>query len=271
MKQTTRAFTLIELLVVIAIIAILAAILFPVFAQAKEAAKKASDLSQMKQIGTAQMIYLGDNDDNFPHLTSCDADFSTFPANCAMWSSSTVLGPYVKNYDLFVSTVDPRVRFDDSDGFYPNMPASRPRKQLSYMANAFSSWSDGRTAFGVTDPIGVYTVDPNFSNSTSGTVSQSAISNVSNVIMLANGLHEYVGLFYASPGCEDIETDYCYVIKGVYDEFIPHTVRLSLPTDPLYKAWRKFSNRANFLFTDSSAKSLSPDDVDRPERWISNL
>lgn len=61
-----RAFTLIELLVVIAIIAILAAILFPVFAQAKTAAKKTSCLSQMKQVGTAAMIYLSDNEDKFP-------------------------------------------------------------------------------------------------------------------------------------------------------------------------------------------------------------
>jgi len=60
-----KAFTLIELLVVIAIIAILAAILFPVFAQAKEAAKKAADLSNLKQIGLASMMYLDSSDDQF--------------------------------------------------------------------------------------------------------------------------------------------------------------------------------------------------------------
>ena len=60
-----KAFTLIELLVVIAIIAILAAILFPVFAQAKEAAKKTQDLSNQKNLSTAQMIYSSDADDMF--------------------------------------------------------------------------------------------------------------------------------------------------------------------------------------------------------------
>ncbi len=58
-----KAFTLIELLVVIAIIAILAAILFPVFAQAKEAAKATTTLSNMRQIGVAQKMYIADNDD----------------------------------------------------------------------------------------------------------------------------------------------------------------------------------------------------------------
>lgn len=60
-----QAFTLIELLVVIAIIAILAAILFPVFAQAKNAAKGAVCISNMKQLGIATTLYLGDNDDVF--------------------------------------------------------------------------------------------------------------------------------------------------------------------------------------------------------------
>ena len=66
MQLNRRAFTLIELLVVIAIIAILAAILFPVFAQAKTAAKKTAALSNVKQTGTATLIYMGDFDDYLP-------------------------------------------------------------------------------------------------------------------------------------------------------------------------------------------------------------
>jgi prepilin-type N-terminal cleavage/methylation domain-containing protein/prepilin-type processing-associated H-X9-DG protein len=63
--KNNRAFTLIELLVVIAIIAILAAILFPVFAQAREKARSISCLSNLKQIGTATMMYAQDYDETY--------------------------------------------------------------------------------------------------------------------------------------------------------------------------------------------------------------
>jgi prepilin-type N-terminal cleavage/methylation domain-containing protein len=70
MKQERPGFTLIELLVVIAIIAILAAILFPVFAQARESARQATCLSNMKQIGTASMMYVQDYDETYPDQRS---------------------------------------------------------------------------------------------------------------------------------------------------------------------------------------------------------
>ena len=66
MQKGKKGFTLIELLVVIAIIAILAAILFPVFISARKTAQAAKCVSNLKQIGTAMNLYLGDNDDRYP-------------------------------------------------------------------------------------------------------------------------------------------------------------------------------------------------------------
>jgi len=99
-----RGFTLIELLVVIAIIAILAAILFPVFARAREAARQTSCRSNLKQIGTALMMYRGDYDELMPPLASGDGtgpyqmpDNST--GTYVLWHH--VLNPYIKNFALF--------------------------------------------------------------------------------------------------------------------------------------------------------------------------
>jgi len=120
-----RAFTLIELLVVIAIIAILAAILFPVFAQAKQAAKKTGDLSNLKQLGTALMIYTSDYDDTPPQTTWSERDVITrVRLHSAKIHWSYTMQPYVKNLDIFYSP-------GDQNPAVPNTPGCTTVAQMS--------------------------------------------------------------------------------------------------------------------------------------------
>ncbi|HEY3780279.1 MAG TPA: prepilin-type N-terminal cleavage/methylation domain-containing protein [Fimbriimonadaceae bacterium] len=96
-----RGFTLIELLVVIAIIAILAAILFPVFAQAKKAAKATADLSNLKQLDLACIMYSNDYDDTFSPGNGDDYLANTFERT---WIE--LQEPYIKTLALFQSPLD---------------------------------------------------------------------------------------------------------------------------------------------------------------------
>ncbi len=120
-----KAFTLIELLVVIAIIAILAAILFPVFAQAKEAAKKTQCLSNMKNVGTAVIMYLGDSDDMYPNTQRKPTlDEDATGATPVPWHN--VVNPYVKNGN---KTVTSGTGKNEIVGGVWNCPTSPDQKQ----------------------------------------------------------------------------------------------------------------------------------------------
>jgi prepilin-type N-terminal cleavage/methylation domain-containing protein/prepilin-type processing-associated H-X9-DG protein len=109
-----RGFTLIELLVVIAIIAILAAILFPVFAQAREKARQAACLSNLKQIGSALMMYTQDYDETLPNRSyNADkgvcfdpsvlgAEAGTTNPYCTSYAWQWQINSYLKNNNVYV-------------------------------------------------------------------------------------------------------------------------------------------------------------------------
>jgi prepilin-type N-terminal cleavage/methylation domain-containing protein/prepilin-type processing-associated H-X9-DG protein len=144
-RSHRRAFTLIELLVVIAIIAILAAILFPVFAQAKAAAKKTVCLSNMKQLGLATQMYLGDNNDQFFSGNTCK---DPMPGS----DTSAGSGDWGKHYWPFLLKVYIQKKgpanLDGQSGDVYTCPSSRFTTELdgfdNFAANRYCRASDFR-------------------------------------------------------------------------------------------------------------------------------
>src|SRR5437762_9386608 len=86
-------FTLIELLVVIAVIAILAALLLTALAKAKASAQCAACKSNLRQLGIALTMYLGDYR-KYPGPIMYE-DGSTFEANFLSSSWSYPLNAYL--------------------------------------------------------------------------------------------------------------------------------------------------------------------------------
>jgi prepilin-type N-terminal cleavage/methylation domain-containing protein/prepilin-type processing-associated H-X9-DG protein len=119
--KSASGFTLIELLVVIAIIAILAAMLLPALAKAKNKAQQAVCLSNLKQWGLADSMYVDDNNQIFPFPRYQDNYASAVLQDNPPWLSIfplhnknegddvwfNALPSYVGNKPLYVWAMDP--------------------------------------------------------------------------------------------------------------------------------------------------------------------
>jgi prepilin-type N-terminal cleavage/methylation domain-containing protein/prepilin-type processing-associated H-X9-DG protein len=139
----TKGFTLIELLVVIAIIAILAAILFPVFAQAREKARAISCISNLKQLGTAAMMYSQDYDERVinEHVGIPDAALPIRAGQAADWYRfwPYLIQPYVKNYNV---TICPDFEAEGGPD-WPNDPENHRVGGSLGINDLMSGWDDG--------------------------------------------------------------------------------------------------------------------------------
>lgn len=140
----SRAFTLIELLVVVAIISILTAILFPVFAQAREKARAIACISNLKQIGTAILMYTEDNDGTYFEIPY-DAPAPTPPATLTAWSD--LLQPYIKNTGVFTCPDT-----SSNEDTYQNFNYPTPNYHVSYAINEFMFNEDDANPLGLPTP-----------------------------------------------------------------------------------------------------------------------
>jgi prepilin-type N-terminal cleavage/methylation domain-containing protein len=97
-----KAFTLIELLVVISIIALLIAVLLPALSQAKMAARTAKCLSNLKQIGLAEVGYANENygfytyaQPSYPPLGLPGIDATNWSSRRYLWTDRLVYTGFV--------------------------------------------------------------------------------------------------------------------------------------------------------------------------------
>ncbi|AHF91994.1 N-terminal cleavage protein [Opitutaceae bacterium TAV5] len=89
------AFTLIELLTVIVIIGILAAILIPVVSRVRESARKAQCISNLRQCGTAILLFTQENRSRFPVGTDYGKDvFGIRGSDGGYWGWYSYIAPY---------------------------------------------------------------------------------------------------------------------------------------------------------------------------------
>lgn len=143
------AFTLVELLAVIAVIGILTAILFATYGSITRAKNTSVCLSNLRQIGTATLLYCADHKGDFPRAVSFPP---TTVTNSAPWNvllySYFGLPADIAASPVFKCPADPRD--------YETVQGGKTRYARSYSFNGTPLLSDtgtGRMGLVQTDPL----------------------------------------------------------------------------------------------------------------------
>lgn len=138
-QKASRAFTLVELLVVIGIIALLIGLLFPVLTSVRRLAVRTACLSQMRQIGTAMILYTQQNQGLLPR-----SSHSAIALHCPPWGRS--LMPLMGYGDYISPGGGPRWKALFETGLYRCPADDRQGQNLwSYGKNVYFELSAAET------------------------------------------------------------------------------------------------------------------------------
>ncbi|HLS28658.1 MAG TPA: type II secretion system protein [Opitutales bacterium] len=157
--KSKQGFTLIELLTVIAIIGILASILIPTVGKVREQARRTVDGNNIRQIGTAALIYANDNReqlppknlnaDGLPEGTGETTDVRRYAAALAQSGGINDGYIWISSSDSGVTTASNIQQYDGS----PILETRGADRVIRTGAGKFGSLTD--LSFGVVSGIGM--------------------------------------------------------------------------------------------------------------------